>query len=159
MAAGDFNGDGFADLAIGASGEALGTVGEAGVVHILYGSAKGLTAQGNQVFHQDSPGVQETAEGSDVFGCALTTGDFNGDGFVDLAIGAPGEALGSIGSAGIVHILYGSAKFHQDRPGVQETAEEDDTFGWALAAATSTATALPTWQWGPLVRHLELSVR
>ena len=109
MAAGDFNRDGFADLAIGAFGEALGFLSAAGVVHILYGSAKGLTAKGNQVFHQDRPGVQETAEGSDFFGFALTAGDFNGDDFADLAVGAPGEAIGTASRAGgIVHILYGT---------------------------------------------------
>ena len=100
LATGDFNGDGFADLAVGAPGETIGAASRAGIVHILYGSANGLAAQGNQVFHQDRPGVQETAEGGDTFGWALATGDFNGDGFADLAIGAPGEAFGAAGGVG-----------------------------------------------------------
>ena len=59
-----------------------------GIVHVLYGAARGLTAQGSQVFHQDSPGVQEAVDGGEGFGWALTTSDFNGDGFADLAVSA-----------------------------------------------------------------------
>ena len=36
-------------------------------------------------------------------------GDFNGDGFDDLAIGVPGETLGSISAAGAVEVIYGSS--------------------------------------------------
>jgi hypothetical protein len=47
----DFNGDGAADLAIGAPGEGLGAgQAAAGVVHALYGSAGGLTATGSQLW-------------------------------------------------------------------------------------------------------------
>src|SRR5205823_2487626 len=43
LAAGDLNGDGKADLAIGAPNETVGTVAGAGTVNVLYGSHKGLT--------------------------------------------------------------------------------------------------------------------
>src|SRR5438034_2997275 len=49
----DFNGDGFADLALSAFAEDVGTVENAGVVHVLYGSAAGLTATNNQLWSQD----------------------------------------------------------------------------------------------------------
>jgi FG-GAP repeat len=53
VAAGDFNGDGRADLAAGAPGETLAVVAvAAGAVNVLYGSAGGLTATGNQVWSQ-----------------------------------------------------------------------------------------------------------
>lgn len=43
-------------------------------------------------------------------GTAQTLGpDFNGDGFADLAIGVPGEAVGSRGGEGAVTVIYGSA--------------------------------------------------
>src|SRR2546428_13413844 len=35
--------------------------------------------------------------------------DFNGDGFADLAVGTPSEDVGSIGQAGAVNVVYGSA--------------------------------------------------
>ena len=35
--------------------------------------------------------------------------DFNQDGYGDLAIGAPGEDVGSTADAGAVSVLYGSA--------------------------------------------------
>jgi FG-GAP repeat len=136
----DFNGDGAADLAIGAPGESLGPgQASAGVVHVLYGSTGGLTAAGSQLWSQDSPGVAGVAEAGDGFGGALATGDFNGDGRADLAVGVPSENA----AAGVVHVLYGSAAgvtaagsqlWSQDSPGVAGVAEAGDGFGGALAA-------------------------
>jgi len=140
---GDFNGDGFFDLAITALLAQVHGVDFAGAVHVLYGSSDGLTADGDQLWSQRSPGVAESPEFLDLFGLALASGDFNDDGFDDLAIGVPGETVGAIQSAGAVHILYGTegglsaegADFlHQDRNGVPETAESSDRFGDALVA-------------------------
>ena len=130
LAAGDFNGDGRADLAVGAQGEN----GFRGVVHVLYGSAAGLVAVGSQLWSQDSPGVAGVAEGGDRFGFVLAAGDFTGDGAADLAIGAPGEN----DFAGVAHALYGSAAglvavgsqlWSQDSPGIAGVAELADEFG------------------------------
>jgi FG-GAP repeat len=67
----DFDGDGFDDLAIGVPREGVGEILNAGAVNLLFGSANGLTAVGDQLWHQDSPGVLDTAENSDHFGVAL----------------------------------------------------------------------------------------
>ena len=53
----DYNGDGFDDLAIGVPDEDIGAISNAGAVNVLYGSASGLTAAGDQLWHQDSSGV------------------------------------------------------------------------------------------------------
>lgn len=37
-------------------------------------------------------------------------GDFNGDGFMDLAIGIPLKDVGIIVDAGVVHVIYGTAQ-------------------------------------------------
>jgi hypothetical protein len=142
----DFNGDGAADLAIGAPGESLGPgQASAGVVQVLYGSAGGLTATGGQLWSQDSPGVAGVAQARDGFGAALADGDFNGDGRADLAVGVPSEdaTAGFVFGTGVVHVLYGSAGgltatgsqlWSQDSPGVAGVAEPGDGFGGALAA-------------------------
>ncbi|MBD2463007.1 FG-GAP repeat protein [Oscillatoria sp. FACHB-1407] len=109
LAVGDFNQDGFSDLAIGVPYEEVNGITNAGAVNVLYGSTTGLTAVGRQVWHQNSPFVEETAESGDRFGSSLTAGDFNNDGYSDLAIGVPGENVGSILNAGATQILYGSA--------------------------------------------------
>jgi hypothetical protein len=105
----DFNNDGAADLAIGVPFEFVGAVQDAGAVNVLYGSAGGLQGPGSQFFTQDTAGVPGTADPQDNLGFGLATGDFNRDGFADLAIGVPGEDIGTIGSAGAVIALYGSA--------------------------------------------------
>ena len=38
----------------------------------------------------------------------IAKGDFNGDGFGDLAVGVPGENIGDDADAGAVNIIYGS---------------------------------------------------
>jgi hypothetical protein len=144
LAAGDFNGDGFADLAIGVPGEDTTVppgffIADHGVVHTLYGSAPGLTTAGSQYFHQDVAGMADQREASDRFGEALAAGDFNGDGFADLAIGVRGEDS----SAGGVAVLLGGASgltvtgnafWTQDSAGVPDAEEDEDFFGDELAA-------------------------
>ena len=53
------------------------------------------------------------AENEDRFGQAVARGDFNGDGYQDLAVGLPGEDItvgaGQIRNAGAVEVLYGTA--------------------------------------------------
>jgi hypothetical protein len=143
LAAGDFDGDGYDDLAVGVSGEDVGSVESAGAVNVIYGSASGLTASGNQFWHQNSSGIADVAETYDYFGSALATGDFDGDGYDDLAVGVPREDLGSIHDAGVVNVIYGSASglddadndiWHLDIPGITGSANAVDQFGAALAA-------------------------
>jgi len=144
---GDFNNDGFDDLAVGVPTEDLSGSSE-GVVHVIYGSASGLSASAtrtDQRWTQDSTGIADTAESSDEFGKTLAAGDFNNDGFDDLAIGATFESL-SGSSEGAVHVIYGSASglhrslghgdqfWTQDSAGIADTAENDDNFGSSLIA-------------------------
>ncbi len=141
--AADFNADGYADLAVGVPSESVGGQDEAGAVNVLYGTERGLAASGNQLWHQNSPGVLGVAGQYDNFGASLAQADFNGDGFIDLAVGARREDEPSAEFAGAVSVLYGSATglvaqgnqfWSQDSPGVSEVSEYQDLFGHALAA-------------------------
>ena len=132
----DFNNDGADDLAVGAPGEDVGSVVDAGAVNVLYGSAGGITGTGSQLFTQPVSAV----EAGDRFGDVLAAGDFDNDGFADLAVGAPFEAVGSRRQAGAVSVLYGSAA-GLSASGAQTFiqvggtgAEAEDRFGNALAA-------------------------
>ncbi|MEK6273074.1 MAG: FG-GAP repeat protein [Actinomycetota bacterium] len=112
FAVGDFDGDGYGDLAIGAPFKYLPGGYEMGAVHILYGSRRGLTLRGDQYLTENSPGIKgDGARSEDTFGFGLAAGDFNRDGRDDLAIGAPNKDVASQDSDdGAVHVLYGGRR-------------------------------------------------
>src|SRR4029077_13682084 len=84
---GDYDGDGYSDLAIGVPYDLVNGV-KAGAVQVLYGSADGPTAGGQPVWNQSHTGIADAPEAGDNFGWSLTSADFDGDGYRDLAIGA-----------------------------------------------------------------------
>jgi len=113
LAAADFNHDGYQDLGIGIPQRSPSDLlRQAGALGVLYGSPRGLTAQGAQYFTQDTPGMQgQGASGGAEFGRALAGVDFNGDGYMDLAIGPRQETLivgqNTIKQAGAINVIYG----------------------------------------------------
>lgn len=91
VAIGNVDGDGYADLVVGAPDEAVGDERGAGRVLVVRGGSSGLATSGNKAYDQDTPGVPGGSEAGDGFGGAVTLLDRNGDGRADLTIGAPGE--------------------------------------------------------------------
>jgi hypothetical protein len=108
VAAGDFNGDGYLDLAAGAHGVSVGGVVNAGAAVVLYGGPDGLTLAGRQLWHKNRPGVPGEALENEMFGSGVGAGDFNDDGVDDLIVGVPFQRAGVRERGGIV-VLYGRA--------------------------------------------------
>jgi len=156
LAGGDFNGDGFGDLAVGAPGQAVSQNAAAGAVNVIYGRSRGLTAARNQFWTADSSGIDGAPTASGQFGFSLAAGDFDADGKSDLAIGAPGEEVDVAGgspvsSAGVVHVLMGSGArltaaqsqlWNESNLGLAGAAATGDRFGQSLSAGRINADRL-----------------
>ncbi|MFO0647433.1 MAG: FG-GAP-like repeat-containing protein [Polyangiales bacterium] len=92
-AAGDVNGDGYADMIVGASESAGG-----GGAWVFLGSAAGVTASSRVAL---APGAESHQAGVSVAG----VGDLDGDGYADVAVGAPSGAS----QHGRVYVYRGAA--------------------------------------------------
>ncbi|MET7882414.1 FG-GAP-like repeat-containing protein [Streptomyces avermitilis] len=132
---GDVNGDGFDDVVVGADGWNS-------KVRVALGSASGLSESRVQSFDQDLPGFPGAQEEGDELGASVSVADVTGDGYADIALGIPGEDVGTIADTGSVALVHGSASgvtgtgtqvFHQDTAGMPGVAEKDDRFGVATA--------------------------
>jgi len=132
LATGDFNDDGFDDLAVGIPGQASA----AGAVFVIYGSAAGLTS-GGQLLQQNNPDIEDVGEANDKFGFSLAAGDFNANGKSDLVVGVPNE-----NGSGAIQIFFGASSglgldlindILWTQSSIVGTSEPNDKFGFALA--------------------------
>lgn len=109
LSTGDFDDDGFDDLAVGAQFEDSGGVEGAGGVYVLRGTTTGLTQTNAVVLHRSMAEFWGVPDTEDNFGAAVAAGDFDGDGVDDLAIGVPNADFFTGEDSGIFYIVRGEA--------------------------------------------------
>ncbi|MBY0475161.1 MAG: hypothetical protein K2Q13_08900 [Nitrosomonas sp.] len=107
--AGDVNGDGFADVIIGAGGADPNGIDAAGSSYVVFGKAAGFDATLNLSSLDGSNGFRlDGAAAGDFSGLVSNAGDVNGDGFADFLVGAVNaDPNGSL--SGSSYVVFGKA--------------------------------------------------
>lgn len=111
-ALGDLDGDGIEDLLVGAPGnDANGT--DRGALYFLFLNADGTVKSTTRVGSNLNGGP--TLANVDFFGGAIAPiGDLNGDGKMDIAVGAIGDDTGSSSNRGALYLLKLDSDFTED---------------------------------------------
>lgn len=128
-------------LAVGAPGEDVGKVKNAGSVTVLKRASDTGEALEAVTLTQSTPGMAGSVEAGDRFGAAITFRDDR-----TLAVGSPGENVGSVSDAGTVNIVrvgrsalsYPSPVITEDSPGTPGTVRADNRFGSVVVGLPST---------------------
>ncbi len=130
VSSGDINGDGYADLIVGAQNTSNSTV------YVFHsGGAGGIVA--TTAASADTTITQQTV--GDDLGTGLATGDINGDGFADLIAGAPDRNAGAGAQQGAVYVFHSggasgiSATTAASADRIIAGTAAGDRFGWSLA--------------------------
>lgn len=134
--AGDFNGDGYRDVAVSAVCTDVGSASCAGAVVVLYGSSSGVSAARKAVITQNSAGVPGTAESGDLFGSALAAADLDRDGYSDLVVGSSGESIGDRDDVGSGTVLWGSKSGLSGGKGLPQPSTLSERGRYAYSVAT-----------------------
>jgi hypothetical protein len=137
---GDLNGDGVPDLAVGAPGDDDGGLNR-GAVWILFMNDEGLVKDQKKISDTEG-GFGGKLENGDGLGSSVASiGDLDGDGVVDLAVGAPFDNDGDGNNLGAVWILFlnanGTVKdeflISKRDDVLAANLSQRDFFGWAVA--------------------------
>ena len=119
--AGDVNGDGYADLVVGAIGYSSFT----GRAHVYLGGAGNLAAVAATTWTGEDTAI--------AFGASVATaGDVNGDGYADVVVGAPYYS----GNTGRAYVYLGSAGGLETTPAATFTGEAANNY-FGMSAATA----------------------
>ena len=121
----DVDGDGYSDVAVGAPRHD-GAARDAGRVYLYRGGAAAA-------LETTADAVLDGEAGSDSFGAALALADLDGDGFADLAVGAPFHDAGGR-DAGRVYVYRGGPGGLAATPALVLDGGTGDRFGGDLAA-------------------------
>jgi hypothetical protein len=141
LAAGDFDGDGADDLAVGAPNRVGAPEKNFGAVDVLYGSASGIETTRTQVWAEGLNGLGGTPRSGDRFGVELATGDIGHGPQVDLAVGIPGAHGPRFPGSGAVAIIYGASgglqaanaeRWNESNDGTGDKQRWNDYFGIAI---------------------------
>jgi len=125
--AGDVNGDGYADVLVGAPNHDNGQVDE-GRASVYFGSASGPSRTPNWGFE----GNETDASVGFSVACA---GDVNGDGYSDVIVGAPGADFGQ-SDEGVAFVFYGGASGLPVTPSAYlDIDQAESSFGISVSSA------------------------
>jgi len=137
--AGDIDGDGIPDLAVGASGDADGGTAR-GALWILFMNRDG-TVRAQQKISQTQGQFDQLLADGDSFGCSLAdVGDLNGDGRDELAVGAERSGDGGL-ARGAFYVLFlkqtgeviSSSRISQIAGNFPDPLTDGEQFGAAIA--------------------------
>ena len=140
---GDLNGDGWDDLAVGATGDDDGGT-DSGAVWLLGLGPTGATSLIGKL-HGNTAGLAGTLQPSDWFGSALASlGDIDGDAAAELAVSAVGDDDGgeNTGAVWILHLgadgsVLGHTKISATAGGLTDPLGENAYWGTSLAAVAN----------------------
>jgi hypothetical protein len=134
--AGDVNGDGYADVIVGADGENGADATASGWAYVYLGGPAGTAATAATTL------IGPDGQGSWFGRCVAGAGDVNGDGYADVVVGADaGNVMvgidgGAASSAGWAYVYLGSAAGLAVSPAVRWIGPSSGSaFGRALARA------------------------
>ncbi|XP_058523417.1 phosphatidylinositol-glycan-specific phospholipase D [Ochotona princeps] len=136
MVSADLNQDGYGDLIVGAPGYSRTGHIQVGRVYVLHGNNLGLPPIDldlDREAHVTLEGFQPAGR----FGSALAVLDFNKDGVLDLAVGAPSVGSEQLTYKGAVYVFFGAEQGKlSSSPNITVSCQDVYcNLGWTLLAA------------------------
>jgi len=139
--AGDFNGDGFGDVIVGATGTGSNGNFFNGSAHIIFG--RNSTSQLFLSANSGSDLILNGNDNGDEYGLSVASaGDFNGDGLDDVIVGAYLDDNNGLSNSGSAFIFFGQNPGSQlilradtDADIILDGQDANDGFGFSVASA------------------------